>query len=124
MGCGRSSRGPGNPENRAPLRGFPLGRERRSCLVRDYDRDRRWSKTYALSFDGPSAIRLIWDRSVQDRYRDPGTPLLRTLPNGKRVIAVPDLRLLHKTSMRSDFVIVPSSPRRSVALRDQNVSNT
>jgi dipeptidyl aminopeptidase/acylaminoacyl peptidase len=56
------------------------------ALIRDYDRDRRWSKTYSFAFDNPFAIRLIWDRSVQDRYRDPGTPLLQTLPSGKRVM--------------------------------------
>jgi dipeptidyl aminopeptidase/acylaminoacyl peptidase len=56
------------------------------ALIRDYDRDRRWSKTYAFSFDRPATIRLLWDRSVHDRYRDPGTPLLRTLPTGKRVM--------------------------------------
>jgi dipeptidyl aminopeptidase/acylaminoacyl peptidase len=28
---------------------------------------------------------VIWDRSVQDRYRDAGLPVLRTLPDGRRV---------------------------------------
>ncbi|HEX4590035.1 MAG TPA: hypothetical protein VH120_08915, partial [Gemmataceae bacterium] len=66
--------------------GFLWGEKDGLTLVRDYDRDRRWSKTYAFAFDDPAAIRLIWDRSVQDRYRDPGMPLVRTLPNGKRVM--------------------------------------
>jgi dipeptidyl aminopeptidase/acylaminoacyl peptidase len=66
--------------------GLSWGERNDLALIRDYDRDRRWSKTYTFPFDDPSAVRLIWDRSVQDRYRDPGTPLLRTLPNGKRVL--------------------------------------
>jgi dipeptidyl aminopeptidase/acylaminoacyl peptidase len=66
--------------------GFQWGENDGLVLVRDYDRDRRWSKTYAFNFDASADGRLIWDRSVQDRYRDPGTPLLRTLPNGKRVM--------------------------------------
>ena len=67
--------------------GLQWGEKDGLALIRDYDRDRRWSKTYALSFRRPGRpCALIWDRSVQDRYRDPGTPLLRTLPNGKRVM--------------------------------------
>ena len=30
--------------------------------------------------------KLIWERSIRDRYRDPGSPLMRTLPNGKQVL--------------------------------------
>lgn len=30
--------------------------------------------------------RLVWDRSSQDRYNDPGTPIMRTLSNGQRVM--------------------------------------
>jgi dipeptidyl aminopeptidase/acylaminoacyl peptidase len=66
--------------------GFQFGEIDGLTLIRDYDRDRRWSKTYAFNLDAPADRRLVWDRSVQDRYRDPGTPLLRTLPNGKRVM--------------------------------------
>jgi dipeptidyl aminopeptidase/acylaminoacyl peptidase len=66
--------------------GLSWGEKNGLALIRDYDRDRRWSKTYAFSFDDPSTIRLIWDRSVQDRYGDPGSPIMRTLPNGKRVM--------------------------------------
>jgi dipeptidyl aminopeptidase/acylaminoacyl peptidase len=66
--------------------GLSWGEKNGLVLIRDYDRDRRWSKTYAFAFDDPSATRLIWDRSIQDRYRDPGSPVMRTLPNGRRVM--------------------------------------
>ena len=33
-----------------------------------------------------AAPRLVWERSVRDRYRHPGNPLLRSLPNGERVL--------------------------------------
>ncbi len=57
------------------------------AVVREYDRKRRWERTHFLNADRPDAKpRLVWDRSVQDRYNDPGTPLLRTLPNGQRVL--------------------------------------
>ncbi|MBZ5523785.1 MAG: prolyl oligopeptidase family serine peptidase [Acidobacteriia bacterium] len=56
-------------------------------LVRDYDRDRRWTRTFLVDINQPGAApRLIWERSIRDRYKDPGAPLLRTLPNGKRVM--------------------------------------
>jgi len=56
-------------------------------LVRDYDRDRRWVRTFLVDINQPGAApRLIWERSIRDRYKDPGTPLQRTLPNGKRVL--------------------------------------
>ena len=56
-------------------------------LAHDYNRDRRWQRTFLLDIAKPGAQpTLIWERSIRDRYRDPGTPLTRTLPNGKRVL--------------------------------------
>jgi dipeptidyl aminopeptidase/acylaminoacyl peptidase len=58
-------------------------------LVRDYNRDRRWQRTFLVDFNYPEPeveLKLIFERSVRDRYRDPGTPLMRTLANGKRVL--------------------------------------
>jgi dipeptidyl aminopeptidase/acylaminoacyl peptidase len=57
------------------------------AFVSDYDRDRRWQRTFLIQADRlEAAPRLVWERSVRDRYRHPGTPLLRTLPNGERVL--------------------------------------
>ena len=40
-----------------------------------------------LSADKPGETpKLIWSRSSQDRYGDPGTPLTRVLTNGERAI--------------------------------------
>ena len=56
-------------------------------LVRDYNRDRRWLRTFMIDLSKPGEqAKLIWERSTRDRYRDPGTPLMRTLGNGKRVM--------------------------------------
>jgi dipeptidyl aminopeptidase/acylaminoacyl peptidase len=57
-------------------------------LIRDYDRERKWSRTFlasstALLGDDP---KLLWERSTQDRYGDPGSPWSRTLPSGHRVL--------------------------------------
>jgi dipeptidyl aminopeptidase/acylaminoacyl peptidase len=56
-------------------------------LSRDYNRDRRWQRTFLIDINKPGAQpTLLWERSIRDRYRDPGTPFLRTLANGKRVL--------------------------------------
>jgi dipeptidyl aminopeptidase/acylaminoacyl peptidase len=56
-------------------------------LVRDYDRDRRWTRTLLINVNQPGqAPKLIWERSVRERYKDPGTPMLHTVANGKRVL--------------------------------------
>jgi len=56
-------------------------------LVRDYNRDRRWQRTFLIDISKPGGPpKLIWERSIRDRYRDPGSPMMRVLPNGKRVL--------------------------------------
>lgn len=66
----------------------------RSALVTEFDRDRRWTRTHlAARQDG--ATRLVTDRSINDRYRDPGTPLTRVLPNGHPVVIEQDGRLFY-----------------------------
>ena len=57
------------------------------ALVTDYERNKRWVRTFAIDPQSPGAEpKLIWERNLQDRYKDPGTPEMRTLPNGKQVI--------------------------------------
>ena len=57
------------------------------AFVRDYDRDRRWTRTYQIDSEDAAVLPLlIWERSVNDRYADPGTPMTRPLPNGRRVM--------------------------------------
>ncbi|HLE61688.1 MAG TPA: prolyl oligopeptidase family serine peptidase, partial [Pyrinomonadaceae bacterium] len=55
-------------------------------FVNDFDRDRRWVRTFMLNADKPAESRLVWSRNVQDRYADPGTPVTRVLPTGHRAI--------------------------------------
>jgi dipeptidyl aminopeptidase/acylaminoacyl peptidase len=57
------------------------------AFVYDYDRDRRWIRTFEITFDHPGdPPKLVWERSIRDRYGDPGSPVMRTLPNGQQVI--------------------------------------
>lgn len=55
-------------------------------LVFDYDRDKRWTRAFMLNANKPGvAAKMIWSRNQQDRYKDPGTPVLRAL-GGQRVM--------------------------------------
>ncbi|MDP1571412.1 MAG: prolyl oligopeptidase family serine peptidase [Vicinamibacterales bacterium] len=46
------------------------------ALLTDYDRRRRWTRTWIIDAPG-AAPRTLWDRSAEDRYGDPGTPVRR-----------------------------------------------
>jgi dipeptidyl aminopeptidase/acylaminoacyl peptidase len=51
-------------------------------LVHDYDRERRWTRTFLININQPGQTpKLIWERSIRDRYKDPGSPVMRTLAN-------------------------------------------
>ena len=57
------------------------------ALVSDYDRNKRWARTFMIDPDNPSqAPKQVWSRSIQDRYGDPGTPVMRERSDGTRVI--------------------------------------
>ena len=64
---------------------FPNGNR---MLVRDYDRDRKWGRTFLASSTAilASEPKLLFERSVQDHYGDPGTPVMRQLPSGHTVV--------------------------------------
>ena len=64
---------------------FPTGNR---MLVRDYDRDRKWGRTFLAPTTAIFAAepKLLFERSVQDHYGDPGSPVMKTLPSGHSVI--------------------------------------
>ena len=52
-------------------------------LISDFDRDRRWRRTFLLSADDRATPpRLLWDMSADERYADPGNPIYEMLPTG------------------------------------------
>jgi dipeptidyl aminopeptidase/acylaminoacyl peptidase len=54
-------------------------------LVSDYERDKRWVRTFVLDADKPeTTAKLLWSRNQQDRYNDAGTPVTRA--SGQRGI--------------------------------------
>lgn len=57
------------------------------AFVRDFDRRRRWNRTFLINADDTAeAPRLVWSLSAQDRYNDPGMPVSRTLPTGHQAV--------------------------------------
>ncbi|MBN8645608.1 MAG: S9 family peptidase [Planctomycetes bacterium] len=59
------------------------------CMFSEYDRDRRWTRTWMLDVDTPGAAPVkVFDRSVNDRYNNPGSPLTRRIPSGRSVVRV------------------------------------
>jgi dipeptidyl aminopeptidase/acylaminoacyl peptidase len=67
--------------------GVTWGEKGGLVMIRDYDRSRRWGRSFMLNADDPSQqAKLVWDRSTQDRYNDPGNPVMKRLANGQMVI--------------------------------------
>jgi len=63
-------------------RGLIFGETGGLALVSDYDRDKRWVQTFRVYLDDPGKAKLMWSRSAQDRYKDPGMPLMKRLATG------------------------------------------
>jgi dipeptidyl aminopeptidase/acylaminoacyl peptidase len=60
------------------------------AMVSEYDRDTRWTRTWLVNVGGGEAPRLVDDRSIQDRYNDPGRPVMTTNTRGHSVVDVSD----------------------------------
>jgi len=60
----------------------------RQALVQDFDLAKMRTSTELVTMDGGAAAQRLIERSVRDRYRDPGTPLQRMLPTGRAVVRV------------------------------------
>jgi dipeptidyl aminopeptidase/acylaminoacyl peptidase len=56
-----------------------------TALVNEYDRGRRWTRTWVIDSPG-SAPRKLWDLSAEDRYADPGTPMTRPASPHRAII--------------------------------------
>ena len=56
------------------------------ALLTEFDRDRRWRTTWKVDLSDSSERRKVFDLSVHDLYADPGSPVIRSRPDGTRVI--------------------------------------
>jgi len=56
------------------------------ALVQDYERVSRVIRTLEVDLDKPgSEARVIFSRNARDAYGDPGRPVTKTMPDGRRV---------------------------------------
>ena len=67
---------------KARLMGLEWGERGDLAVVREFDRDRRWVRTWLVDPAKPGEARLAFDLSSNDRYRDPGSFQSRLLPSG------------------------------------------
>jgi dipeptidyl aminopeptidase/acylaminoacyl peptidase len=56
-----------------------------TALVTENERRRRWTRTWMIEKPG-AAPRKLWDRSQEDQYGNPGTPLRRETASGTSTI--------------------------------------
>jgi dipeptidyl aminopeptidase/acylaminoacyl peptidase len=55
------------------------------ALVEDYERVKRVVRTFEINLDNSgAAARLIFNLNERDAYHDPGDPVLKTFPDGRR----------------------------------------
>ncbi|MGB8522242.1 MAG: prolyl oligopeptidase family serine peptidase, partial [Candidatus Acidiferrales bacterium] len=78
--------------------GIEFGERGDFAILRDFDRDtlraRAWffnpqptpDQAWTFHSDKPTEKTLVWDLSTQDRYHNPGTPMLWPLANGHSAI--------------------------------------
>lgn len=67
--------------------GITWGQSDGLAFVTDYDRDRRWVRRLRINADAPDQPSVVVsERSINDRYGDPGSPMMKPLPNGQRVM--------------------------------------
>jgi dipeptidyl aminopeptidase/acylaminoacyl peptidase len=55
------------------------------ALLTENDRTKRWTRTWVIDRPGASP-RKLWDRSAEDSYSNPGTPLRRAVASGLEAI--------------------------------------
>ena len=104
----------GNPNNKvafrdrvmrldAPFNGDPVEVQRmphrfarlafmddgQNALLTEIDRQRAWTRSYLLPLNG-SQSRPLFDHSLRERYRFPGTPMTRVLPGNGRTVVIAD----------------------------------
>jgi dipeptidyl aminopeptidase/acylaminoacyl peptidase len=69
--------------------GMLFGEKGGVAFLNDFERNRRRARTFLINPDNPAQPpRLVFDLSIQDRYRNPGSPVMKLLPTGHRVMMI------------------------------------
>jgi len=59
------------------------------ALLSEIDRQRAWTRSHLLSLNGTPS-KPLFDHSLRERYRFPGTPMTRVLPGNGRSVVIAD----------------------------------
>ncbi|HEX4826276.1 MAG TPA: prolyl oligopeptidase family serine peptidase [Candidatus Polarisedimenticolaceae bacterium] len=61
--------------------------QRGKAMITEHDENKHWRKVSVLDVDHKETARsVIWDMSSDERYKDPGRPIFKILPNGQWVV--------------------------------------
>lgn len=74
------------------LRGMLFGEKNGTVFVEDFERDKRRGRMFYLA--PGQEPKVLWSLNVQDAYHNPGRPVMKTLPNGFRVVREEDESIL------------------------------
>jgi dipeptidyl aminopeptidase/acylaminoacyl peptidase len=66
--------------------GRQFGEKNGMMLVIDYDRDKQHRRFFMTDYRNPANVKMISDLNINERYKNPGTPVMKQLPNGFGVI--------------------------------------
>jgi dipeptidyl aminopeptidase/acylaminoacyl peptidase len=67
--------------------GFAWTERRDVALLREYDENRHWRRTFLMDVDHPEAApRVLWDLSSDEKYADPGSPVYRQQADGRFLV--------------------------------------
>ena len=67
--------------------GFSWGEQPSLAFLREHDDNRHWARTSTVNVDDkPAKPKVLWDLSTDEKYKHPGSPVMRELPNGSWVI--------------------------------------
>ncbi|HEY6178368.1 MAG TPA: prolyl oligopeptidase family serine peptidase [Kofleriaceae bacterium] len=70
------------------FRGIEWGNGKLALVTDTRWKDRHTRTSIIAPDDAAAKPRVLWDRSSEDRYSDPGFPVMRTAPSGHRVLQV------------------------------------
>jgi dipeptidyl aminopeptidase/acylaminoacyl peptidase len=56
------------------------------AMLTEFDRDRRWTTTSLIDLADPSSHRVVFDLSINDAYKNPGTPITQVRPDGQTTL--------------------------------------
>jgi dipeptidyl aminopeptidase/acylaminoacyl peptidase len=67
--------------------GFDWSEHRGVALLHEFDENKHWRRTFLADVGRPGTKpSLVWDMSSDERYKDPGQPVYKALPNGQWVM--------------------------------------